>query len=180
MSKPANSANKDTWAATSKYDPTRKTVGSIYLDAQKNKDPFVLGDMTNELMKGLVEDINQTAESDPFDGKPFYITVHEKKDLQMKKAILRRLIVSKFRPFPEDDTVVFHVEPRANKVDFCWALPHHSNMPNVLHNFALYPDSYVKDIQAFRAGRWDHFGFYGNVPGKIGVNTDHVDQTISK
>ena len=106
----------------SQFDPSRKKVGQIYNDlAKSNTDTHVeCGDLARELTKSLVEDLNDTIASNPFDGKPFYITVYEKKDLQMKRAILRRLYVSKYRPYPEDDTVVFYVEPRTNNVKFCW------------------------------------------------------------
>ena len=145
----------------SRIDPTRKTVGAIYNEAQKNcSDAFVVnGDLTRELTTSLVDDLNETIESDPFDGKPFYITVYEKKDLQMKRAILRRLYVSKYRPYPEDDTLVFYVEPRSNNVKFCWCLPHSSEMDNILLNFLDYDKNLVEDIRAWKSENLEHFGF---------------------
>lgn len=146
---------------TSRIDPTRKTVGSIYLDAKKScSDSYVInGDLTRELTNSLVDDLNKTIASNPFDGKPFYITIYEKKDLQMKTAILRRLYVSKYRPYPEDDTIVFHVEPRSNNVKFCWCLPHSSEMDNILVNFLSYDKNLVADIKAWKDVDMEHFGF---------------------
>lgn len=145
----------------SRIDPTRKTVGAIYNEAQKNNtDAYVInGDLTHELTNSLVDDLNKTIASNPFDGKPFYITVYEKKDLQMKKALLRRLYVTKYRPYPEDDTVVFYVEPRSNNVKFCWCLPHSSEMDNILMNFLHYDKNLVADIRAWKAENLEHFGF---------------------
>lgn len=147
--------------AQSRIDPNRKTVGAIYREAhEKNTDAFVeCGDLTRELINSLVDDLNQTIASNPYEGEPFYITVYEKKDLQMKTAILRRLYTSKYRPYPEDDTTVFHVEPKTNRVKFCWCLPHHTEMDNILLNFSLYNQDYVNDIRAWKATNLKHFGF---------------------
>lgn len=147
--------------AQSRIDPNRKTVGAIYREAhEKNTDAFVeCGDLTRELMTSLADDLNQTIASNPYDNEPFYILVYEKKDLQMKRAILRRLYTSKYRPYPEDDSTVFYVEPITNKVKFCWCLPHESEMDNVLLNFSLYEPDYVNDIRAWKATNLKHFGF---------------------
>lgn len=157
----------------STIDPTRKTVGAIYNEAQKNNsDAFVVnGDLTHELTNSLVDDLNETIASDPFDGKPFYVTIYEKKDLQMKRAIIRRLYVSKYRPYPEDDTIVFHVEPRSNNVKFCWCLPHSSEMDNILINFLNYDKNLVADIRAWKAYNLEHFGFKEN--GKVIVDMEN-------
>jgi len=145
----------------SKIDPTRNTVGSIYREAAlNNTDEYVInGDLTHELMKSFVFDLNETIASDPFDGREFYITVYEKKDLQMNRAILRRLYKSLYRPYPEADTVVFYVNPKTNKVKFCWCLPHQHQMDDVLMNFTLYDKNYVSDVQAWKAVNLKHFGF---------------------
>ena len=162
-------------------DPARKTVGAIYNEARENNsDAFVVnGDLTHELMNSLVDDLNETIASDPFQGKPFYITVYEKKDLQMNRAILRRLYVSKYRPYPEDDTVVFHVEPRSNNVKFCWCLPHSSEMDNILINFLNYDKNLVADIQAWKAYNLEHFGFRTNAHAIFDTENNR-DYSINK
>ena len=145
----------------SHIDPERKTVGSIYRDAAlHNTDQFVeCGDLSRELTTSLVDDLNETIASNPFEGKPFYITVYEKKDLQMPRAILRRLYVSLYRPYPEDDTVVFHVDPRTSRVKFCWCLPHSAEMDNMLMNFTQFDKNMINDIRAWKDVDLKHFGF---------------------
>jgi hypothetical protein len=145
----------------SKYDPTRKTVGAIYRDAQMSShDSHVLnGDLTAELKSSLVCDLNETITSDPYDGIPFYITVHEKKDLQMPRAILRRMLTTKYRPYPEDDTLVFWVNPKTNDVRFCWCLPHWSEMENMLANEKLFNEDMIADIKAWKSNNLARFGF---------------------
>lgn len=145
----------------SQYDPTRKTVGAIYRDAQiSNTEKFVEnGDLTNTIMSSLVEDLNETIASNPFEGREFYITVHEKKDLAMKRALLRRMITTKYRPYPEDDTIVFWVDPKFNEVRFCWCLPHHSEMGNMLDNENLFDKEMIGAIRAWRNIDLYHFGF---------------------
>lgn len=178
MNKLEKSKTKTIADVTSKYDPGRKTVGAIYREAQiNNKDEKLLvGDLSNSLINSLVEDLNNTIESNPFDGKSFYITVHEKKDLQMKRCLLRRMIVSRFRPFPEDDSIVFYVEPRSNKVDFCWCLPHHTEIANTLINSHQYDESYICDVKAFHNANWKHFGFSVKLQQVVDteVNQDRV------
>ena len=148
-------------ADRSLIDPSRKTVGAIYRDAAlKNTETAVInGDLTHEMMKSLVDDLNETIASDPYDGKPFYITVYEKKDLLMPRAILMRLYTTKYRPYPEDDTVVFYVEPRSNTVKFCWCLPHRAEMDNMLINEHIYDKEMISDIKAWVAEDLSHFGF---------------------
>lgn len=152
----------------SKYDPSRKTVGAIYRDAQLyGEKQLITGDMNYELRKSLVDDLNDTIVqgSKDFEGRVFYITVHEKRDLQMPNAFIRRMIKSKYRPYPEDDTLVFKVHPHSNEVFFCWELPHRSNMLNILACPDLYP---AEQIQLYR--RWEnmlleYFGFQKNDEG---------------
>src|SRR5271165_2305003 len=137
---------------TSLYDPTRKTVGAIYNEAQTSSHDNSVqnGDLTRELQKSLVDDINETIKSNPYQGKSFYITVHEKKDLQMPRAILRRMITTKYRPYPEDDTIVFYVDPLLEKVEFCWCLPHWSEMDNMLANEWMFDKEMIADIKAWK------------------------------
>ena len=131
----------------SRFDPTRKTVGAIYRDAQfSGEKQIITGDMNYELRKSLAEDLNDTIKqgSIDFEGRPFYITVYEKRDLQMKNAFIRRMIKTVYRPYPEDDTLVFKVIPYSSAVYFCWELPHRSNMLNILACADLYPPEQVK------------------------------------
>lgn len=139
----------------------RNTVGQIYLDAQKDGDktPVIAGDLTNEMMKSLVDDLNDTIASDPFKGRSFYITVHESKDKLMPRMIRRRLIKTLYRPYPEDDTVVFWVDPKSNQTNFCWCLPHWSEMPNMLMSWSLFDKNLINSIRAWKALDLHHFGF---------------------
>jgi len=163
----------------SKIDPTRKTVGSIYRDAQlSNTDPFVeAGDLSRELTNSLVDDLNEAFASNPFEGEPFYIVVYEKKDLQMKNSILRRLYKTKYRPYPEDDTVVFYINPKSLGIKFCWCLPHSSEMDNVLLNFTQYDKDYVNDIRAWKDVNLKHFGF-DKVRRKVNQNGKVVERDV--
>lgn len=166
----------------SKIDPSRETVGKIYRDAQlASHDPYVInGDITNELTKSLVDDLNETIASNPFDGKDFYITVFEKKDLQMPRAILRRLYKTLYRPWPEDDTIVFHVYPWNNRIDFCWCLPHHTEMDNMLINAHNYNRDLIRDIKAWKAFDLVHFGFYKTSDGKWFPYNRHKDVEMKR
>ncbi len=150
------------------YDPTRNTVGAIYRDAQlNNTESYVInGDLTNELMGSLVEDINTTVASDPFKGEAFFLSVHESKDLMMPKAIRRRMIVSKKRPFPEDDLIVFFVDPKSATVEFCWCLPHWTEMDNMLMNEHQFNKEMIEDIKAWKSSDWGHFGIV-KIDGKL-------------
>ena len=161
------------------FDPSRKNVGAIYRDvAIKNTETSVVnGDLTHELMKSLVDDLNGTIASNPYDGQPFYITVYEKKDLMMPRAILRRLYTTRYRPYPEADTVVFKVEPRSNTVEFCWCLPHKNEMSNMLENPTLYNKQMLSDIRAWIAEDLPHFGFK-KAEGKIVADANPVDRSL--
>lgn len=144
----------------SKYDPTRKTVGAIYVDAQKQgADPIINGDLTHELQKSLVDDLNETIASNPFQDQDFYITVHESKDLQMNRMIKRRMLKSLYRPYPEDDTIVFHVSPKGGWTKYCWCLPHSTEMDNILMNRHMFHPDYIDDIFAWKTNDLKHFGF---------------------
>src|SRR5437762_763548 len=111
----------------------RETVGTIYRDAQINGEKNVIvGDITYELRKSLVEDLNDTifVGRQEFEERQFYIIVYEKWDYQMQKAFVRRLIKREKRPYPEADTSVYKVIPNEDKVYFCWDLPHRNQMLN--------------------------------------------------
>ncbi len=167
----------------SHYDPTRKTVGAIYKEIQENskRDFVTVGDMTNEVMSSLVEDINETVidGTKEFGGEIFYITVHEKKDLQMKTCLLRRMIKTSYRPYPEDDTLVFKVIPSASQVKFCWCLPHHTEMDNVLDNSNLYETDYVNEIMAWKRLDLYHFGFVKDPMGNWMPNPNWPDKDMT-
>ena len=137
----------------------RDTVGTMAVEAMKSTDIPCAGDLGHELMPSLVEDLNNSIKSDPFHGRPFYISVHEKKDAQMTNSLLRRMVVQEKRPYPEPNTSVFWTNPMTQETLFCWALPHWS----VFQNYLCNPDHYVKeqieDIKAYLAEDLKHFGF---------------------
>ncbi len=144
------------------YDKNRKTVGAIYRDAQFNGEKQIItGDMNYELRKSLCEDLNDTIEqgSKDFEGKVFYITVHEKRDLQMPNAFIRRMIKTVYRPYPEDDTLVFKVIPKTNAVFFCWELPHRTNMVNMLSCPEIYDAAILAKFRQWENLELEHFGF---------------------
>ncbi len=161
----------------------RDTVGTIYQNAQFNGEKQVItGDMNYEMRKSLAEDLNDTIiqGTKEFENKPFYITVHEKKDLQMKSALLRRMIKTKYRPYPEDDTLVFHVNPLYNDVSFCWCLPHWSEMDNVLMNDIFFDKQYVSRIRAWKNINLEHFGFCKNEEGNWMSNPHYQGDELMK
>lgn len=163
----------------SKYDPTRNTVGAIYRDAQLNgeKGRIECGDMTNELMSSLVCDLNDTINSDPYKGRPFYITVHESKDTMMPRAIRRRILTTLYRPYPEDDTLVFYVDKA--DVRFCWCLPHWSEMDNMLKNSTLFEPEMIEEIHAWKSMNLWHFGFKKGDMGKWIANDKFIDKNLN-
>ena len=152
------------------YDQSRDTVGKIYRDANMNNHEAMIevGDMSREMTTSLVEDMNKAIGE--FDlgigvsaekiGKPYYLMIHEKKDLQMKRAILRRMLYFGYRPWPEDDTVVFWRHPKKDILRFCWALPHWSEMENILHNPDQFCPEFVFQIKSWKDYQMRAFGFY--------------------
>jgi hypothetical protein len=165
----------------SHYDPTRPTVGAIYRDLHLTADPrdiVVVGDLNNEMMKGLVEDINDGIATKPFGDRPWYIMIHEKKDLQMKDAFLRRVLHFPFRPYPEDDTTVFWHDPVQVETRFCWSLPHWSDMYNILMNENLFDHALVEEVKAWRREDLTHFGFMKDEMGKWMPNLKFKDKAI--
>jgi hypothetical protein len=145
----------------SRFDPTRNTVGSIYVDLHKKtpSDYIQIGDMNREMLKGFLEDINEAMLTDPFNGKPFYIRIVEEKDLQMKDAIHRGLTKMPYRPWPEDNTTVFWVNPRNKEIRFCWDIPHHSEFAMIFQHAKDYPKEYITGMIAWQKGMMDYFGF---------------------
>ncbi len=167
----------------SKYDPRRKTVGAIYRDAQFNGEKQIIcGDMNYELRKSLAEDLNDTIKQGSVEhqNRPFYITVHEKRDLQMKNAFIRRMIKTKYRPYPEDDTLVFRVIPHTNEVYFCWELPHRSNMLNMTNAPELFPVEQIQKIRRWENMQLEYFGFMKNEEGNWKANPAYSgDELVS-
>lgn len=145
------------------YDQKRDTVGKIYRDAQiNNKEDFIeVGDMARELTTSLVEDINEALAN--FDRKepkkPYYLMVEEKRDLQMKNAIARRLHYFGYRPWPEDNTTVFWKNPKTQELRFCWCLPHWAEMDTTLMNAHTFEDEYIYRIQCWKKFDLSPFGF---------------------
>lgn len=145
------------------YDPTRKTVGAIYRDAQLNnrhEDSIEVGDMSRELTTSLIEDINDAIRQFDKKDRPYYLMVHEKKDLQMKSALARRLLYFGYRPWPEDDTVVFWKNPKTQELRFCWCLPHWSEMEMILANPDHFDKDFIRQIKAWKDYDLTAFGFY--------------------
>lgn len=170
----------------SQYDPSRPTVGKIYRDAQMEYDgiPILTGDMSNEVTKGLVEDINDALSSFSLhslaknNGDPFYLMIHEKKDLQMKSAIARRMLYFGYRPWPEDDTVVFWKNPKTNELRFCWALPHWSEMDNMIANPDQFDPELIEHVKAWKKYDLKPFGFYYHKELKWVPNPKWEDKKI--
>lgn len=149
----------------------RDTVGTTYIKAQKNFDPnLVVGDINSQMLPDLIDDMNDAIQSNPFEGLPFYITIAEKRDAQMGNAFRRKIIKTLYRPFPEFSTYVLHMAPRTQKVCYCWDLPHHSEMINVLWNQSLYDTSYVKAIIDWKNNELGGFGFL-----KVGMASSMIE-----
>ena len=170
-------------SAQIKIDPNqsrfadRENVGKIYRDAQiANANQQVsVGDMTNEILSSLVEDLNNVIDSAPYDNKrAYFIRVHDKKDLVMKRAIIRSIETTVYRPWPEDDTTVFHVDPVLNEVRFCWCIPHASEIMNIIVNEAIYDKDLVIKLKAWRRVDLYHFGFRKNDKAEWEGNPDAV------
>jgi hypothetical protein len=158
----------------------RDTVGTTYLKAQKEGDKNVtVGDMRREVMSSLVEDLNDTIRSNPFQDRAFFITIHESKDLQMKSCIRRRMLTTLYRPWPEDDTVVFWTDPKACRTLFCWCLPHWSDMDNILKNELLYDSDYVQLIKNWKNLELHPFGFKKDYIGRWVPNPEFKDKELT-
>jgi hypothetical protein len=162
----------------------RDTVGKIYRDAAINntEDKVTVGDMTNEILSSLVEDLNDVIESKPYDNrKSYFISVVDKKELTMKRAIARSMQVSVYRPWPEDDTTVFHVNPASNEVHFCWCIPHSTEIHNMIANENLFDPNLIMKLKAWRNVDLYHFGFIKNDKGEWeGVRTAHKNDVLLK
>ncbi len=145
----------------SQFDPTRQTAGKIYRDAQINGERgVVIGDVNHEIKKDLVTDINEAIEQGlkEINGKPFYLAIYEKYDMMLKRGLIRIRKITKYRPYPEQDTMVFHVYP-SGEVYFCWALPHRSQMMNMVMNAGLYDEADILQIKRWENLQLEYFGF---------------------
>lgn len=168
----------------SRIDPSRKTVGAIYRDAAINntEKSVTNGDLTNELISSLVEDLNDAIIEGrkDFKGESFYLLIHEKKDLQMPRAIHRKIVKLQMRPYPEDDTIVYWANPQSNTIKFCWCLPHWAEMDNILDNYNLYVKEYVDQIRSWKQENLYNFGFRKDELGNWEPNPFYQgDQDIS-
>jgi hypothetical protein len=142
-------------------DPTRNTAGSIYRDAQINGEKgVVIGDVNHEIKKDLVKDINEAIEmgTKEMGDKPFYLAIYEKYDLMLKKGLVRIRKITKYRPYPEQDSMVFHAFPNGD-VYFCWELPHRSQMMNMIMNPDLYDKAQVELIKRWENLQLEYYGF---------------------
>lgn len=147
----------------SKIDPGRETAGKIYRDAQIGGEKgVVIGDVNHEIKKDLVKDINDAIcegkRHPDFIGKPFYLALYEKYDLMLKRSLVRIPKITKYRPYPEQDMILFHVYPD-DEVYFCWELPHRSHMINMLMNEDLYPPEQIQMIKRWENIQLEYFGF---------------------
>jgi len=145
----------------SKIDPSRSTVGSIYREAQINGEKgVVIGDVNHEITKDLVKDINEAIEegTKQMGDKPFYLAIYEKYDLMLKKGLIRIRKITKYRPYPEQDMMLFHIYPNGD-IYFCWELPHRSQMMNILMSPDLFDSSRVEMIRRWENLQLEYFGF---------------------
>jgi len=143
-------------------DPSRNTVGSIYRDALiSGERGIVIGDVNHEIKKDLVTDINEAINqgTKEMEGKPFYLAIYEKYDLMLKRGLVRIRKITPYRPYPEQDSMVFHVYPQGGEVYFCWELPHRSQMMNILMNEALYDADVVSMLRRWENLQLEYFGF---------------------
>lgn len=170
----------------SQFDPTRKTVGALYQDLQQSShDPYLIaGDLTNEVMSSLVEDLNETAKLDPFDGKPFFVDVIERKDPTMPRAIYRSMLKSEGVPEPKDNTLVFWLHPKSGEVRFCWCLPHKAEIISLLSQELNFPGSVNSDliqtIRSWQANNFEYFGWKKNSDGNWIRNENYKGFPLKK
>ena len=167
------------------------TAGALYREAQiHGEKQLVVGDINYELRKCLVDDLNEAIEigTNDFEGRPFYIRVYERWDLQMKKAMVRSVFKMVYRPYPEHESSVYRVVPHANDVYFCWSLPHRHEMMNELNCPELYDPEQLALYRHWENMRLEHFGFIQNTEGNWIENplyrgdtkiSQHADRTAT-
>lgn len=166
------------------YDPTRENIGKIYRDLQmkgaENPEYIEIGDMSRELTTSLIEDINEAIQNFDKREKPYYLMVEEKRDLQMKNAIARRIHYFGYRPWPEDNTTVFWKDPKLQELRFCWCLPHWAEMDNTLLHEAEFEPEYIHKIKSWKEFDLKPFGFYHHEELKWIPNPNHKDVPIEQ
>lgn len=158
----------------------RETVGTQYIEAQKSDmRGYTTGDFANPMVSGFIEDLNNAIMSNPYEGRPFYINVVETRDLQMKNAFKRIFYKSLYLPYPEDNTFVVYTDPKKQKTYFCWDLPHHSNIHNIMITSHLYDYEYIERLKEWMRNDLTNFGF---IKVKLGdhVVEDYDEKTIQK
>ena len=79
--------------------------------------------------------------------------------MQLETALLRRMITSDRRPYPEPNTSVFWTNPKTQETRFCWSLPHQSLFIQYLCNPDKYEEEQIRDIKEYLAENMSHFGF---------------------
>jgi len=166
----------------SKIDPTRETAGKIYRDAQINGERgVIIGDVNYEITKDLVKDINEAIEQGEKEmgGKPFYLAIYEKYDLMLRRGLVRLRKITKYRPYPEQDTMVFHVYPGGD-VYFCWELPHRTHMMNILMNPGLYDAERIQQLKRWENLQLEYFGFKKDENGNWVENETYQGDELVK
>jgi hypothetical protein len=164
----------------SHIDPSRQTVGAIYRNAQiSGERGVIIGDVNHEIKKDLVADINEAIEqgTKEMDGKPFYLAIYEKYDLMLKRGLVRIRKITKYRPYPEQDMMAFHVFPGGD-IYFCWELPHRSQMLNILMTPDIFDPSRVEMIRRWENLQLEYFGFMKDDEGNWVENPLYRGDTL--
>lgn len=165
----------------SHFDPTRQTAGAIYRNAQLfGERGVVIGDVNHQITKDLVTEINEWIEqgTKKRENKPFYLAIYEKYDLMLKKGLVRIPKITKYRPYPQQDSMVFHVYPESNSVYFCWELPHRSHMLNMINCADLYDPETIQKLRHWEGMRLEYFGFTKDWEGNWTENKLYRGDTL--
>lgn len=166
----------------SNFDPNRETTGKIYRDAQINGERgVIIGDVNHEIKKDLVTDINEAIEHGlkEMGEKSFYLAIYEKYDLMLKKGLVRIRKITKYRPYPEQDMMCFHVYPGGD-VYFCWELPHRTQMMNILMSPDIFDANRVQMIKRWENLQLEYFGFKKDDDGNWVENELFRGDTLMK
>ena len=166
------------------YDQSRDTVGKIYRDTKMNADgvPVLIGDLSNEMVPGLVDDINkQLSILDPHYlklGIPYYLIMVEKRDLQMPDRMDRLFSHKPFRPWPEANTTVFKKDPKIQHLWMCWSLPHRAEMMAIMMEPNGWDEKQLALYKAWEEYNLKPFGFYYHAKEKWIPNPKWEDELI--
>jgi hypothetical protein len=158
------------------FDPNRKTVGAISNEIRKaDTKSMLIGDVNHEMLKGLVDDINQALDDGrmTFPNQDFYVLVTEKWEIQMKNALVRKVAVFKRRPYPEANTTCFKYDSKKREVLYCWDLPIRHEMWNVQAASEIFDPQVVQDIKAWENNEMEHFGLMKVGIGDLWVENPH-------